>query len=144
MTVPSDVSIPSCRLDSEFTSMVSRGKLTHPSELLFDLSLYFYAFFKLREDKSCNVVFLQAFEQIHGLSEFHIDGNLKSICRIRKDTPNGHSKNGHSKQTCIRSPLMRELTSTSAVATLLMYLQGLYIPKPYVFAALLTMTEDLN
>ena len=81
MTVPSDVSIPSCRSDSEFTSMVSRRKLTYPSELLFDLSLYFYALFKLREDKSCNVVFLQAFEQIHGLSEFHIDGNLKSICR---------------------------------------------------------------
>ena len=32
--------------------MVSRGKLSHPSECLYDLALYLYAYYKLIQDKS--------------------------------------------------------------------------------------------
>ena len=34
---------------SEFTEMVSRGKLKHPTVDLYDLSLYLYCFFKMRK-----------------------------------------------------------------------------------------------
>ena len=37
--------------DSEFTKLVSRGKLKYPSENLFDLSLYLYGYYKSITDK---------------------------------------------------------------------------------------------
>ena len=47
---------------SEFTKLLSRGKLTFPPLFdLYDLSLYLYTFFKHRNVKCCTKIFLQAF-----------------------------------------------------------------------------------
>ena len=67
--------------ESEFTVLLSRGKLSHPSANVYELSLYLYTFFKLREVKCCNNIFLQAFHQIYELTHFEIDGNINSILR---------------------------------------------------------------
>ena len=47
--------------DSEFTQMVSRGKLNFPREDLFDLSLYFYGYYKIVIDEKCINRLLTAF-----------------------------------------------------------------------------------
>ena len=51
--------------ESEFTELVSRGKLKHPSPELYDLALYLYSFFKNRHSKCCSRVFLQGFMYIY-------------------------------------------------------------------------------
>ena len=48
--------------ESEFTKLVSRGKLSYSSRDLFDLSQYIYCFFKKRENKCCTNIFLQAYK----------------------------------------------------------------------------------
>ena len=50
--------------NSEFLQLVSRGKLAHPPPELYDLSLYYYSFFKARTPKCCNKIFLQASQLI--------------------------------------------------------------------------------
>lgn len=50
---------------SEFTDMLTRGKLKHPPADLYDLSKYLYAFFKMRSPKCCNEIFLQGFKIIY-------------------------------------------------------------------------------
>lgn len=72
---------PTLLEESEFTSLVSRGKLTHPSKDLFELACYCFTFFKLRSDKCCNNIFVQAFMQIYQLSKLEIDGNISRIVR---------------------------------------------------------------
>ena len=59
--------------DSEFTLEVSRGKLSHPPKELFDLSLYYYTFFKGRTQKCCNKVFLEASTLIYESSSYEFD-----------------------------------------------------------------------
>ena len=54
--------------ESEFTEMVSRGKLKHPTLDLYDLSLYLYCFFKMRKVKCCTKIFLQGFHYIYECS----------------------------------------------------------------------------
>lgn len=78
---PPPGSTPPATPASEFTEKLSRGKLSHPSATLFDLSQYFYAFFKLRSNKCCNSIFLQAFEQIFLLTDATLEGNIKSVSR---------------------------------------------------------------
>ena len=42
-----------------FTNLVSRGRLSHPPQELFDLSQYLCCFLKLRKSKCCYKIFLQ-------------------------------------------------------------------------------------
>ena len=49
---------------SEFTKMVSRGRLSFPTEELFDLSLYLYGYYKSVEDKKCKTRLINAFDRI--------------------------------------------------------------------------------
>ena len=51
--------------ESEFTQMVSRGKLDFPRENLFDLSLYLYGYYKIVIDKECINRLLTAFRLIY-------------------------------------------------------------------------------
>ena len=44
--------------ESEFTKLLSRGKLSHPSAELYDLAQYFLCYFKMKDPKCCNTVFL--------------------------------------------------------------------------------------
>ena len=57
---------------SEFLQLVSRGKLKHPPIELFDLSQYLYTFLKLRPQKCCNKVFLQAFQNIYDATDYNL------------------------------------------------------------------------
>jgi hypothetical protein len=57
-------------VDSEFLEQVSRGKLSHPPQELFDLSLYYYSFFKARTTKCCDKVFLQAYQLIYESTDY--------------------------------------------------------------------------
>ena len=50
--------------ESEFVSMVSRGKLVYPTEELFDLSLYLYSFYKSTDSKNCINKIVLAFQRI--------------------------------------------------------------------------------
>ena len=45
---------------SEFTKMVSRGRLSFPTEELFDLYLYMYVYYKSVEDKKCTTRLINA------------------------------------------------------------------------------------
>ena len=64
--------------NSEFLQLVSRGKLAHPPPELYDLSLYYYSFFKARTPKCCNKIFLQAYQLIYEASSCDYD-NIKII-----------------------------------------------------------------
>lgn len=66
--------------ESEFLQLVSRGKLSHPPEDLFDLSMYYYAFFKSRNKKCCNNIFLQAYELIYEYTNYEFE-NIQTINR---------------------------------------------------------------
>ena len=66
--------------ESEFTTMLSRGLLTHPPQVLYDLALYFYSFFKLRLNKCCTKIFLQAFQLIYLSSGVELE-NIDSVIR---------------------------------------------------------------
>ena len=69
--IVTDALIPSDSLPaSEFTTLVSRGKLSHPPSDLYDLSLYLYTFFKNRPRKCCSNVFLQAYNEIYMATEY--------------------------------------------------------------------------
>ena len=57
---------------SEFTTLVSRGRLSHPPPDLFDLSQYLYCFFKLRKRKCCPKIFLQADHLIYDATGCHL------------------------------------------------------------------------
>ena len=49
---------------SEFTQMVSRGKHSHPSEDLYDLSQYLFAYHKSVPEKSCANRLIKGFQEI--------------------------------------------------------------------------------
>ena len=51
--------------ESEFTEKLSRGKLSFPPNDLYDLSQYMYSFFKLRKNKCCTKIYLEAFHEIY-------------------------------------------------------------------------------
>ena len=56
--------------ESEFTVQLSRGGLQLPPIDLYDLSLYYYSFFKLRSAKCCTKIFLEAFQEIQNFSGY--------------------------------------------------------------------------
>ena len=66
--------------DSEFTRMVSRGKLSYPSECLYHLTLYLYAYYKSVQDKRRINKLLTAFGKIYEYTSYHID-NYSSVLR---------------------------------------------------------------
>ena len=51
--------------ESEFTTMLSRGKLKYPPDDIYDLSKYLYTFFKASKPKCCSKIFLQGFCHIY-------------------------------------------------------------------------------
>ena len=53
--------------ESEFTQNLSRGKLKLPPINLYDLSQYYYAFFKSRNRKCCTKIIIQANLQLYWL-----------------------------------------------------------------------------
>ena len=67
---------------SEFTNMLSRGKLKHPSSDLYDLSKYLYSFFKTREPKCCTKIFLQGFRLIYQSSGCDYEQSEKILRRF--------------------------------------------------------------
>ena len=73
--------------DSEFTKLVSRGKLKYPSENLFDLSLYLYGYYKSITDKKCINKLLVAFEIIYNCTAYDIE-NHPSVLRRFANTFN--------------------------------------------------------
>ena len=50
--------------ESEFTQLVSRGQLSHPSADLFDLSQYLFSYYKSAHVKSCANRLIVAFQEI--------------------------------------------------------------------------------
>ena len=66
--------------ESEFTEKISRGKLSFPANDLYDLSQYLYSFFKLRKNKCCTKIYLEAFQEIYRFTTCDYS-NVNSICR---------------------------------------------------------------
>ena len=66
--------------ESEFTELVSRGKLKHPPIDLYDLSHYLYSFFKIRKPKCCSKIIFQAFQYIYASSGYEFP-NVESILK---------------------------------------------------------------
>ena len=56
--------------ESEFTELVSRGKLMHPPSLLYYLSQYLFSFFKLSPRKCCSKYFKKGFHLIYTMTEY--------------------------------------------------------------------------
>ena len=65
---------------SEFTTKVSRGKLKLPPLDLYDLSQYYYSFFKARTAKCCTKIYLQAFREIYKYTGYSFE-NIEQINR---------------------------------------------------------------
>ena len=72
--------LPCGTKDSEFTELVSRGKLSFPSRDIFNLSLYCFAYFKSLPRKNCATKLLKAFHEIYESSLLEID-NINSVTR---------------------------------------------------------------
>lgn len=66
--------------DSEFTQLVSRGKLSFPSRDIFSLSLYYFAYFKSLREKNCATKLIKAFHEIYESSLLDIE-NINSVNR---------------------------------------------------------------
>lgn len=65
---------------SEFTKLLSRGKLRFPSEELFDLSLYLLSYYKNVEMKSCTNRMVTAFQKIYDFTNYDIP-NFNAVLR---------------------------------------------------------------
>ena len=65
---------------SDFTLLVSRGKLAYPTESLFDLSLYLYSYYKHVNDRKCTNRVLLAFEKIYEYTGYNIL-NYRAVLR---------------------------------------------------------------
>ena len=64
---------PPIPTEGEFLELVSRGKLSHPPSDLFDLSMYYYSFFKSRKLKCCQKIFLEAYKEIYISTDYYFD-----------------------------------------------------------------------
>ena len=65
--------------ESEFTEKLSRGKLSFHLNDLYDLSKYMYSIFKLRKNKCCTKIYLEAFQEIYQFTTCDYS-NANSIC----------------------------------------------------------------
>ena len=66
-------------LDSEFTALVSRGKLRHPPNYMYDLSLHLYTYYKL-SSKTCTEKLLKEFSEMLEVIDISFN-NPKSVLR---------------------------------------------------------------
>ena len=77
---------------SAFLSVVSRGKLHHPREDLFDLSMYLFCHYKC-VDKTCIKRLLKGFTEIYNLTGFNVEGKqTKILQRFANCFSNGSRK----------------------------------------------------
>lgn len=75
-----DNCIPADCPDSEFTTQLSRGKLSHPPCNLYDLGLYLLVYYKSVHDKMCLKRILVAFNEIYAASHLEIP-NITSVLK---------------------------------------------------------------
>ena len=66
--------------ESEFTTEVSRGKLCHPTEDIFELGLYLHAYYQNIQNKTCINKLLKGFIKIYEVTHFKLP-NIQSILR---------------------------------------------------------------
>ena len=66
---------------SEFTSLLSRGKLSYPPSELFDLSCVLFAYYK-QVDKSCVKHLMIAFHQIYECCHLEYEGENRILRRF--------------------------------------------------------------
>ena len=78
--------------ESEFTKLVSRGKLKYPPPELFDLALYMYTYFKWREPKCCSKIFELGFKIIYDSSGCHFTDIEKILKRFVNCFCKGYAK----------------------------------------------------
>ena len=78
--MPSSVESADAIPESEFIQLVSRGKLSHAPGDLYDLSQYFFCYFKAEKQKCCNSVFLHALKLIYASSGYSFS-NIEQIIR---------------------------------------------------------------
>ena len=77
--LPSETVQPELVKESEFTQLVSRGQLSHPSGDLFSLSQHLFAYYKNVPSKSCINQLIVAFQEISDVMlDFEYD---KSVFR---------------------------------------------------------------
>ena len=67
---------------------LSRGKLKLPRINLYDLSQYYYAFFKSRNRKCCTKIILEAFKQIYSFTGY----DFENVDRINRRLCNSFFK----------------------------------------------------
>lgn len=68
--------------ESEFTKLVSRGKLDFPTEELFNLLLYLYSHFKSVEDKSWTTCPVKCFNKIYMFLSNKISNHVSVLQRF--------------------------------------------------------------
>ena len=77
--------------NSEFTKLVSRGKLTHPPEELFDLSMYLYAYHK-NVNKLCANKLIKGFSKVYEVCGCDYDNQTSILRRFINTFSNGFRK----------------------------------------------------
>ena len=73
---------------SEFTTELSRGKLSHPPSYLYDLGLYLLTYYKTLNDKNCLKKIMLAFNQIYVSTHF----DIPNACSVLRRFANTFSK----------------------------------------------------
>ena len=92
-SVQNSVKLP----ESEFTDLVSSGKLTHPPAAVYDFAQYLLSFFKLSQRKCCTGYYKRAFNLIYTMTEYNFP-NIDSIirrfinCLFKSETKNENEK----------------------------------------------------
>ena len=95
--------------ESEFTTKVSRGKLKLTPLNLYDLSQYYYTYFKGRTAKCCTKIYLQAFRKFYKYTGYSFDNIervnrrmcncfFKAFVKDATDTLKRKSKNNNDKR----------------------------------------------
>ena len=110
-----DIESIECAVGSEFTDLVSRGKLKHPLPELFDLGQYMYAFFKNRKQKCCSKVFLEAYRHIYEVCGYEFENISGIIRRFNNTFFKGFAKketDNIKKDNTLNMKKRRKLTST--------------------------------
>jgi len=110
-----DIELIECEVGSEFTDLVSRGKLKHPLPELFDLGQYMYAFFKNRKQKCCSKVFLEAYRHIYEVCGYEFENISGIILRFNNTFFKGFAKketDNIKKDNTLNMKKRRKLTST--------------------------------
>ena len=78
--------------ESEFTTEVSRCKLFHPTEDIFELGLYVYAYYQNIQNKTCINKLLNGFIKIYEVSHFKLPNIQSILCRFDNSFSKGCAK----------------------------------------------------